>query len=134
MSGYIGNTSVEEYAGTGYSPPVPLRANTAVGLLENYYYTLCRGSTAKPRSGGATRTPLARAVESSARDDEVPFVEGRQQNRVEVNRPDPVVGLFQADVLVDHRIRKVQQAVLEPERAAGGDLLDEIVPGVLERR
>ncbi len=40
----------------------------------------------------------------SAGDDVIAFVERRQQHGVEVDGPDPIIGLFQADVLIDHRI------------------------------
>ena len=43
----------------------------------------------------------------SPADDVVPFVERGKQHGVEVDRPDPVVGLFKADVLVDERVRRV---------------------------
>jgi len=40
----------------------------------------------------------------SAGDDVVALVEGCQQNGVEVDRPDPVVGLLEPDVLLDNRL------------------------------
>lgn len=46
------------------------------------------------------------------------FVEGRQQNRVEVNGPDAVVGLLEANLLIDHGVGEIQEPIAEPERAA----------------
>jgi hypothetical protein len=50
---------------------------------------------------------------------------------LEWNRPDPVVGFLQANVLIDHRVGEVQQAVLETKGAAGRDLLDDEIPRIL---
>ena len=62
------------------------------------------------------------------------FVEGREQDGVEVDRPKPVVGFLQADVLVDHRIREVHQAAAESKGPARSDLLHKEVAMILERR
>jgi len=43
----------------------------------------------------------------SPADDVVPFVEGCQQEGVEVNGPDAIVRLFQADVLVHHGVGEI---------------------------
>ena len=47
---------------------------------------------------------------------------------------DAIVRLFQPDVLVDHRIREIQQSALKAERSAGGDLLHQEVARILDRR
>jgi hypothetical protein len=57
------------------------------------------------------------------RDDVIAFVEGRQSDGVEVNGPDPVVGFFQADVLINHRIGQVQQLVPKPKRPAASPVI-----------
>lgn len=44
-----------------------------------------------------------------AGDDVVTLLESREQNGGEVERPEPVTGFLQADVLINHRIREVQQ-------------------------
>lgn len=40
----------------------------------------------------------------SALDDVIPFVERGQQDRVEVDRPQPIVGFLQTDPLIGERI------------------------------
>ena len=52
----------------------------------------------------------------------IPFVEGRQQNRVEADRPDPVGGLFQAERLIDHRAGEKEQQPLEAKDPAARSL------------
>jgi len=58
----------------------------------------------------------------------------RNEHGVEVDRPEAVVGFLKTDVLIGERVGDVQQLVREAERAARGDLLDEEVAGILERR
>jgi hypothetical protein len=53
---------------------------------------------------------------------------------VEVDGPDPVVGLFETNVLIDHRIGEIQQPGLKPEGSASGDLLHDEVGRILEGR
>jgi hypothetical protein len=46
----------------------------------------------------------------SASEDVIPFVERRYQDLVEVNGSDAVVGLFEANQLIDHRIGEIHEA------------------------
>ena len=68
-------------------------------------------------------------------DGAIPFVECCQQDVVEMDRPDPVVGLLQSDLLVHHRVGELEQLLApKPKGAARRDALDLKVPGILERR
>jgi hypothetical protein len=67
-------------------------------------------------------------------DDHIAFVDFGQEDRPEVDRPDAIVGFFEAEVMLFERIGDEEQLVLEPERAGVGDPLDQEVPRLLERR
>ena len=54
---------------------------------------------------------------------DVPLVECRQQDRVDVDRPDPIVGFLIPDLLINHRVRDVHEVMLETKCSAGGVLL-----------
>ena len=82
---------------------------------------------------GNTSWGWGRANEGSVSDDHVAFVELPEQDRAEVERPDPVVGFVQANVKLLERIGDEEQLVFEPEGAGVGDALHEEVPRVLER-
>jgi hypothetical protein len=58
---------------------------------------------------------------ASISNDHLPLVDFRQEHGSEVDRPDPVVGLLQTDVVIDQRVRDVEQFVLEAEGAACRD-------------
>jgi hypothetical protein len=51
-------------------------------------------------------------------DDVVALIQCRKEHGVEVDRPDPVVGLLEADVAVGERIREIQQLAAEAKRTA----------------
>jgi hypothetical protein len=69
----------------------------------------------------------------SPADDVDPLVEGRQQDGVEVARPDAVVRLLGADVQINEGVREVEQPPSEVEGAGGGHALHQGVRGVLGR-
>ena len=71
---------------------------------------------------------------ASAGNDVIPFIERGEQEAVEVDGPDPVVGFFQPDVLIDHRILEVEQPSVKAKGAAGRDLLDDEVCWILASR
>jgi len=72
--------------------------------------------------------------QGSIPDDHVAFVELGQEDRAEVDRPDPIVGFFEAEVVLLQGIRDEEQLVLEAKRAGVGHPLDQEVAGVGERR
>ena len=49
--------------------------------------------------------------------DAIPFLELRQQHCVQVDRPDTIVGLFEADLFIAECNRKLEELVAKPERA-----------------
>ena len=60
-------------------------------------------------------------------DDVVAFVERGKQDRVEVDRPDAVVGFLETDVLRDKRVGDGEEALLKakgPRSPAGEESLD----------
>ncbi len=65
--------------------------------------------------------------------DVVTLIQRGDEYGVEVDGPDAVTGFFKSNVVVDQRIRDVEQLVLEAKRSAGGDLLDVEVPRILDR-
>jgi len=69
----------------------------------------------------------------SVSNNHVALVDFRQKDRPEIDRPDAVIGFFQADVMLFECVGDEEQLVLEPERAGVGDLLDQEVPRVFER-
>ena len=89
---------------TGHSCLVALRANVAVHLFENFYKHFYRRSNgARPRSGRSGR-PSTRRHDASPHDDVVPSSTVAGSSRVEVDRPNTVIGLLEPDVLIDHGI------------------------------
>jgi hypothetical protein len=48
--------------------------------------------------------------------DAIPFVEPSQQDPTEMNRPDAIVDLFEADGVLLQRVGNEEQFLLEPER------------------
>ena len=68
----------------------------------------------------------------SVPDDHVAFVDLPEQDRAEVDGPDPVVGFVQADELLFEGIGEEEQFVVQPEGAGVGDALDEEVARILE--
>lgn len=64
----------------------------------------------------------------------IAFVERRQQDRLQADRPQAVVGFFRTDLLIGQGVGDVEQPFPEPEGAAGGAALDEEMPGVLQLR
>ena len=68
----------------------------------------------------------------SISNDHLAFVDFRQEHRPEVDRPDPVVGFFQADVMLFERVGDEEQLVLEAKGPGIRDPLDEEVARILE--
>ena len=66
--------------------------------------------------------------------DHLAFVDLCQEDPAEVDRPDPVVCLVEADVVLFQRVGNEEQLVLEAEGAGVRDALHEEVPRVLEGR
>ena len=64
--------------------------------------------------------------------DAVTFVEPSQQDPTEMNRPDAVVDLFEADGVLLQRFGNEEQFPLEPERPGVRDALDDEVSGILD--
>ena len=69
----------------------------------------------------------------SVPDDVVPFVKAGEQDAIEVDRPDPVVDLLQADVVLLEGVGDEQQPMFEAEGAGIRHALHEKVPRVFER-
>ena len=69
-----------------------------------------------------------------ASNDVVPFVEASNQDAAEMNRPDPVGDLLEADRVLFERIGDEEQSLLEAKRPSVGDALHQEVPGILNRR
>ena len=66
-------------------------------------------------------------------DDIVALIEAPEQDRAEVNRPDPVVDFFDTDGVIVERIGEVQQPGLNANRAGIGDAFDEKVARIVQR-
>ena len=66
-------------------------------------------------------------------DDVISLVDPPQQHVAEVNRPDPVLDLFEADRMLLERIGQEQQPLLQADGAGAGHPLDEEVAGILDR-
>jgi len=64
----------------------------------------------------------------------IPFIESCEQHLAEVNRPDPIVDLFEPDVVGVERGGEIQQAGLEADRAGIRHALHQKVARVFERR
>ena len=69
-----------------------------------------------------------------APNDQVTFVEPREEDVTEVNRPDAIVYFLEADGVGCERVTDEEQASFEPERAGVRDALHEEVPGILDGR
>ena len=66
-------------------------------------------------------------------DDVIPFVDPAQQDGAEVDRPDPVSYLLEADGELLEGVGDEHEPLLEPDRPRIGDALDEEVAGILDR-
>ena len=64
--------------------------------------------------------------------DIVALIKAREQDRAEVNRPDPIVDFFETDGVVVERIGEVQQPGLKTNRAGISDAFDEEVARIVE--
>lgn len=62
------------------------------------------------------------------------FVEFRQEHTPEVDRPDPVAGFLETDVMLLEGVGDEEEFVLESERPGAGDPFDDEVPRILQRR
>lgn len=67
-------------------------------------------------------------------DDEVSLVEASEKDGAEVDRPDAVVDLLEADVVLLERIGDEEQSLLEPKGPGAGDEADLEVAGILDGR
>ncbi len=67
-------------------------------------------------------------------DDVVPFVDATQQDVAEVNGPDAVGDLLEADGMLLERVGEEEQALLQADGAGVGDALDEEMARVLDGR
>ena len=65
-------------------------------------------------------------------DDVVPFVDPSQQDAAEVDRPNAIGHLLEADRVLLEGVGDEHQPFLEPDRPSVGDALDDEVPRVLE--
>ena len=66
-------------------------------------------------------------------DDVIPFVDPSQEHLAEVDRPDPVVDLLEADGVLLERVGEEQEPLLQADGAGVGDALDDEVTGILDR-
>lgn len=66
-------------------------------------------------------------------EDHAAFVDRGEQDGPEVDRPDPIVGFLEADVVLFQGIGDEEQLGLQPERAGVGHPLDQEVPRMLQR-
>ena len=64
----------------------------------------------------------------------VPFIDASQEHVAEVNRPDAVVDLLEADGVLLERVGNEQQPLLQTDGAGVGDAFDDEVPGILDGR
>jgi hypothetical protein len=99
-----------------------------------------RGLCGFPRSGGrglgvhgsgSFHRPGALQLSTN---DVVPFVEPSQQNPTEMNRPDAVVNLLEADGVLLQRVGNEEQPPLEPKGPGVRDALHDEMSGILDRR
>ncbi len=67
-------------------------------------------------------------------DDVVPFVNPSQQDAAEVDRPDAIGHLLEADRVLLEGVGDEHKPFLEPDRPGVGDALDDEVAGILDRR
>ena len=67
-------------------------------------------------------------------DDVIAFVDASEQHVAEVNGPDAVGDLLEADKVLLERVGDEQQPLLEADGAGVGHALDDQVPGILDRR
>jgi hypothetical protein len=67
-------------------------------------------------------------------DDVVTLVNAPQQDTAEIERPNAVVDLFEADRVLREGVGDKQQPLLEANRPGVGDALDDVVAGVLDGR
>ena len=67
-------------------------------------------------------------------DDKVTFVEARQQDLAEIDRPDAIVDLVEADMMLFEGVGDEEHPTLEPEGARIAHEADLIVPGVFDGR
>ncbi len=67
-------------------------------------------------------------------DDVVPFVNPSQQDAAEVDRPDAIGHLLEADRVLLEGVGDEHKPFLEPDRPGVGDALDDEVPGIFDRR
>src|SRR5882762_1934692 len=84
----------------------------------------------RPRLG---QLPQA-AAGMLAPNDRVTFVEPREKDVTEVDRPDAIVHFLEADGVGCERVTDEEQASFESERAGVRDALHEEVPGILDGR
>jgi len=64
---------------------------------------------------------------------EVAFVDAREQNGAQVDRPDPVIDFLEPDVVRLERVGDEEELVLEPKRPGMGHALHEEVARIRER-
>jgi hypothetical protein len=62
---------------------------------------------------------------------EVALIQRRDEHRVKVDRPHAIVGFFQTDVLVDERVRDIEQPLLKAKGPGVGHALHQIVSWIL---
>ena len=67
-------------------------------------------------------------------DDVVTFVHSPQKDAAEVNRPDAVVHLLEADGVLLQGVGNEEQPLLKPERPGVRDALHDEMSGILDRR
>ena len=67
-------------------------------------------------------------------DDTIAFIEAREQDGAEVNRPDAIVDFFEADMVRVEGGGEVQQSGLKADCARIGHALHQEVARVFERR
>jgi hypothetical protein len=77
---------------------------------------------------------LSFSIESSSVEGQVVLVESAEQDLAEVEGPDAVVDLLEADVLLDDAGADVDPALLPADAAVSADTPDLEVAGVLQRR
>ena len=66
-------------------------------------------------------------------DDIVALIEAREQDRAEVNQPDPVVDFFETDGVIVERIGEIPHPGLKTNRAGIIDAFDEKVARIVQR-
>ena len=78
--------------------------------------------------------PRFLSIESSSVELPVVLVESAKQDGTEVERPDAVIDLLQADILLDDAGADVDPAFLPADAAVAADAADFEVAGILQRR